>query len=372
VRSLEGRGRALLLSVVAAVVLATTIMTPRAFAASSPAPATKVSRPIAVSVPPNPVPIGPGATSKVHIRVVNPGNVPVTVTVTGRGLDFGDNGKVNLTTRPDPRWLGRIDFPAGNLVLQAQSFDDLFLTVRMPDHISPDLYFVGFVVSPVPTRTGSVTLINQIGSFFIIDVPGPRVRKLSARLDVPGFNLGPIHLGSVAIGDRARGEVRVRNVGHATARFWGENDTSSSPGGSSPSQQLIQVSLLPVGHLRSYVVSAHPAWPVGLVTMSVHIIYPDKTENATAEITLTKRVLVISPWVIVVLFVLLALATWLLRRRWKRRKALVGAGRPRREQNQAGGRSPRRNQSGPRHARSSGGRRIRSVSGQSRNRTTVH
>ena len=361
--------RLLVVSVAASAV----IMAPPldAWAASSPAPATKVSRPIAVSVPPDPVQIGPGGTAKVPVRVVNPGNAPVTVTVTGRGLDFGDNGKVNLTQQPDPRWLGRVDFPAGDLTIPAQGFDDLSLNVRMPDRIDPDVYFVGFVVSPVPTANGRVTLINQIGAFFMIDVPGPRVRKLSASLDVPGFDLGPIHLGSVVVGRQAAGELRVRNVGHATARFWGENDTSSSPGGGTPTQQRVRVSLLPVGRLRSYAVSGRPAWPVGFVTMTVHIIYPDKTESSTTEIVLTKRSLVISPWVLVAVGVLVVLGLWWFVHRRKRRKQPVAVPHPRGGQPQARVPRPRRDGGGPRHARSDRDSVVSRLIGRSRKRVTV-
>ena len=37
----------------------------------------------------------------------------------------------------------------------------------------PDLYFVGFLVTPVAAEGGSIKVINQIGSFLTVDVPGP-------------------------------------------------------------------------------------------------------------------------------------------------------------------------------------------------------
>jgi len=83
----------------------------------------------------------------------------------------------------------------------------------MPSNISPDLYYVGFLVSPVPSGGGSVTVINQIGAFFIINVPGARDRALTADLDVPGFTAGPIHIASLIVGDSVIGRVVTHNIG---------------------------------------------------------------------------------------------------------------------------------------------------------------
>lgn len=309
-----------LLGAAAAVAVALTPISAFAVSSPTPAPVTTTPRPIAVSVPPEPVTIGAGQTSIVHIRIVNPGRAPVPVTVTGRGLTLGDDGKAAITNAPDPTWQGRVVFPAGELTIPAESFADVFLTVRTPDRIEPDLYFVGFVVSPVPTGTGRVTLINQIGAFFTLDVPGPRARHLTADLQVPGFDLGPIHLGNVTVGTRTTGALRVHNMGHAQVRFWGENDTTSAPGSRTPTQQRIPKSLLPIGRVRTYQLSGKPAWPIGLVAMKVHIIYPDKTDTTTTEIVLTKRMLVINPRAIMIVGALTALAVcWWLRRRHRRR-----------------------------------------------------
>ncbi len=285
--------------------------------------AAKVSRSIAVSVPSVPTEVRPGETSKIRVRVVNPGSPSVTVTVTGRGLEFGDDGKVNVTAAPDPQWAGRIDFPARDITVPAGSFDDVFLTVRMPMHIAPDLYFIGFVVSPVPSALGKVVLINQIGAFVTIDVPGPRDRTLSAQLHVPGFRLGPIQLSSVTVGSQTAGEVRVHNVGTAQVQFWGWNETRASFGRGAH-QQRIDKLLLPTGRARSFAITGKPAWPIDFVAMKVYLIYPDKTETATKQIVLTKRVLVVNPWVLVAIGALTVLAASWLRRRHKRNKIARG------------------------------------------------
>jgi hypothetical protein len=264
-------------------------------------------RPLAVSVPPEPTTVRLGAASVIHVRVLNPGDAPVSVTVSGGTVQLGDEGAVTVSAEPDADWQGLVDFPTEPLTVPAGGYVDAPLTVRVPAQLSPDLYFVGFLVTPLATGVGNVHVINQIGSFVSLDVPGPRDRQLSAALDGPRFVLG------------WQGEktVHVRNVGHAAVRFWSENDTTSSPGGDTPRQQRFDKSLLPVGHERSFTVVGKPAWPIGLVTMRVHVFYPGSTEDSTQEVILTKQVLVVNPLALAALVSLAAIvvAFWVIRRR---------------------------------------------------------
>jgi len=241
-------------------------------------------RALAVSVPPDPVAIKAGSRGKTLVRVVNPNDVPVTVMTASRALALEDNGKVAVRAGPDPRWDKSVDFPTGQQTIPAQSYLDVPLTIHVPARFSPDLYFIGFLVTPIPTGSGSLQVINQIGSFVTIDVPGPRVRQLVASFHLPRLSLST----------RAHGTLRVVNAGKAAVRFWGEQDTNSSPGGS-PQQLRFDPSLLPTGRYRVVDVSAKPAWPVGMVTMTVHLTSPGRTEATTKELTVTKQVLVISP-----------------------------------------------------------------------------
>ncbi len=176
-------------------------------------------RSLAVSVPPDPVAIKPGASAKTLARISNPTNAAVKVTLQSRTLSLGNNGKVTIGTGPDPRWSNLVDFPKGVLTIPAESYVDVPLTVHVPAHLQPNLYFIGFLVTPVVTQSGSLEVINQIGSFVTIDVPGPRMRKLTAIFDVP----------SIVLGSRVSGVLRVANVGPSAVRFWGENDTTSQP-----------------------------------------------------------------------------------------------------------------------------------------------
>ena len=262
----------------------------------------------------------PGETAAIPIRVLNPGTSPVTVTVRSEGITLGDNGTTAFSGRPDPLWAGHTTFPPGDITIPAQHFVDLSVVVHMPTQIDPDLYYIGFLVSPIPTVSGEVVVINQIGAFLTIDVPGPRVRALSADLTTTGFNWGPIHIDALVVGDQVDGRLTVRNIGASSVLFFGENDVTSAPIRGSPFQQRISRSLLPIGRSRWFAVAARPAFPIDLVTMTDTVSFPDRTGTGTLQVLRTKTALVISPWVIVVVCALLvAFGGWRLRARHRRR-----------------------------------------------------
>ena len=127
--------------------------------------------------------------------------------------------------------------------------------------------------------------MNQIASYLTVDVPGPRVRKLAAALSAPRLSLS----------GHATGQLTVANVGRTAAMFWGESDTAATPGTGSPAQARFDRSLLPKARERSLRVTARSSWPISFVTMHVHVLYPSTTDATTAEIDLSKRVLVVEP-----------------------------------------------------------------------------
>jgi hypothetical protein len=260
-----------------------------------------------------------GATTHIPIRVVNPGSQPVTVTISQRSVVLGDNGSVRIGASADPQWGSRVTFVPPTATLGARQYANVDVIVQVPAAIGSDLHFIGFLVSPVATAQGQVSVINQIGSFVTLDVPGPREARLGVTLAIPGFTLGR----------EARGSLQVANVGHSAVRFWGENNITSWPGGASTDQQLFDTSLVPVSTTRSLNVIARPAWPVGFVQLRGQIIYPSVTGSATAEVAFSRRVFVIDPWLILVAAGLLlagALLGWFRqRRRHSRRRSAVPA-----------------------------------------------
>jgi len=296
-----------------AIVIAgpTTVM-----AATSPSP-----RGLAVSIPSEPTPAPKGTTVRIPIRVVNPGNKPVTVTIAQRAVQLGDNGTVSIGTSADPQWGSRVTFVPPTASLGPRQYANVDMVVQVPAGIGSDLHFVGFLVSPVAGAQGQVSVINRIGSFVTLDVPGPRQARLQVTLTIqsltiPGFT----------IAREARGSLQVANVGHSAVRFWGENNTSSWPGGAGPEQQRFDTSLAPVATTRSLPVTARPAWPVGFVTLQGQIVYPSAKGSATTEVAFSKQVLVIDPWVIIVAAGLLLAGAYFLglrrhRRRVRRRSA---------------------------------------------------
>jgi len=307
--TLGSRTSARLCAVLVAIALSVSVGSSAAHSEVPPQP----GQALAVSVPPEPTAVTPGNIATISLRVLNPGLAPVTVTITGGVVDLGDEGRVTVGLQPDPEWQGLIDFPAGPLTIPPQGYLDSALSIRVPAQISPDLYFIGFLVTPVATGAG-VKVVNQIGSFVTVDVPGPRDRELNAMLDGSRF----------VFGSQTDNTLRVRNVGHAAVQFWGWNDTTSSLGGGTPNQQRIEKLLLPVGQERSLTVTGKPAWPIGFVTTKVHIIYPGRNEDSTQELVLTKRVLVVNPMALAAAFISIAgviavIAIWA-KRRWRRRR----------------------------------------------------
>jgi hypothetical protein len=291
-------------------VLATALVVTGTASAGGSAKPVGGRRAIAVSVPAEPVEVQKGGITHTSIRVVNPNDFAVSVVITSRTLALGDDGKVSVGSSPDPRWADRVRFPRNALRIPAQSYRNVPLAIRAP-HLTPDLYFVGFLVTPVDADGGSIKVINQIGSFVTLDVPGPRLRLLTGHLHLPTF----------VFGSQASGHVRVTNLGHASLTLWGENDTTSTPGGTFE-QERLGPSLLPVGRSRSIAVGAKPRWPAGIVTVTTRVTYPGRTATETRQLVLTRRVIVVSPWVLAALVGLLAsiVAAWT----WARRRRPSG------------------------------------------------
>jgi hypothetical protein len=111
----------------------------------------------------------------------------------------------------------------------------------------------------------------------------------------------------------------VHNTGGAAIRFWGENDDTSWFA-STPTQLRLAKSLLPIARSRSFPVSADPGMLLDLVTISVTVTYPGTTESTTEQVVITKTVLVISPWLLVIVCLLIAgVVGWRLRVRQRQR-----------------------------------------------------
>ncbi|MFN8035852.1 MAG: hypothetical protein U0V73_07960 [Acidimicrobiia bacterium] len=274
------------------------------------APTAAGPRSLAVSVPPDPVTFDQDGHATVHLRVSDPGGSDVPVTFQQRALELGDNGTVHTLTDVDPRWGPHVELPKGEFVIPAQGYQEFDVKVTKPPDLAPDVYLVGFVVTPRPAPSGSVQAINQIGSYFTVDVPGPRDWRIEATLALPTFKLG----------GEVDGKVVVRNVGRSSLRFWGDVTERFFPFGS-PKQQRIEKLFLPSGKWRSIPVSAAPRWGIGIVTVPARISYPSGTDGSTSvETVVTKKVFVVHPLYLVALAVIVSAGAFrIVRRRRDRR-----------------------------------------------------
>ena len=280
------------------------------------------NRSLAVGVPADAVPIQPGTSAPVSLRVVNAGRETITVRITAGEAELGDQGRVAILDRPDPTWDGRVAFPRRPITLKPMSYRDVAVVVHMPPQLSPDLYFVGFLVTPIASHSGQVSVVNQIGSFFTINVPGPRVRSLKASLTVDPSILWGIRIPWFVLGSRAHGDLAIANTGPSAVQFWGEIDGWTRSNATIASSRLDR-SLLPIGRKRSYALVSKHVWLIGFTTVRTVIIYPKNDEQTTTQIELVRRVLIISPWLIVAIVVLILFLAWYLirRRRRNRRRA---------------------------------------------------
>jgi hypothetical protein len=300
------------LRVIAAAALAVCVVSSASAAFAADPPTTDGNRVLGVSVPPDSLNLKPGDTKTIDVKITNAGSRAFPVTIEGRALHLGDDGAVSIDGSNDVRWENQVDFPHGELMIPALGWKDAAITIRMPAVIEPDTYLIGFVVSPVASQNGSVKVVNQIATFLTVDVPGPRNRRVKADFDAPG----------TVFGTHAVGKVRVRNVGHVMTRFWAETDVTSSPGGGVPKQGRLAKTLLPAGRVKTFSITGSPHYPIGFVTMKARITYPGTTDASTRELVITRRVLVIHPFVLYGAFGLLVLAiVWFVRRRVRRTRA---------------------------------------------------
>ncbi|MGH9013411.1 MAG: hypothetical protein ACRDZ1_05685 [Acidimicrobiia bacterium] len=274
-----------------------------------PAPGSDLS----VGVPPDPVIVNRGETATQLVRVSNRGKAELSVEFHQRAISLGDDGAVRILDHPDPVWEQRVKLPSGVQVIPAEGYQEYDVELSVPDNAAPDVYLVGFLVTPVVSAPGRVRVINEIGSFLTIDVPGKRDWRLEADLDLPTFVLG----------SQASGEIDVRNIGRSSLQFWGDITKRISPWGVVDQDRIDPKLYLPAGKERAVPISASPRWGIGIVNVPVRVSYPSGTNGATSnEILITKRVIVIHPlWVVALGLLLLGLVVYIWRRLRRRRRA---------------------------------------------------
>jgi len=277
---------------------------------STPSPAQAAPGPSAdlfVTSPPNPIPAAPGTVASTTLTVGNLGHGPLDVNIITESVQLLDNGHTRLVAGPDPRFAGRVSIVPNHLTLAGRSERQVQVSVNVPQGLKPDDYFLGFLVSPV-INSPSVAVVNDIGGLVVLNVPGPRDRKLTAKY----IGLPWLH---ISLSNSAWGIARAKSVGTSTVQYSTTIETNGWPSPKS-SYRTVPAHLLPPGLTRDIPVSVSSWLGLGWYTIHTTLVY-DRTDQATAEVALSRTVIVLNPlWFLV--FPAAAIF-WMWRRRRRRK-----------------------------------------------------
>jgi hypothetical protein len=277
-------------------------------AAHAAAPSTELF----VTSPPDPIPAVPGTTAATTLTVGNLGQTPLDVAIATRSVNPLNNGKTRFGAGPDPRFAGRITITPNALSLPARSEHTVQVAVTMPAGLPPDDYFLGFLVSPA-INSPSVAVENDVGGLVILDVPGPRDRRLAAQFGGPSWL-------NLSLSGSAVGSIRATSVGKSTVAF---TTTVATTGWPSPTPPYLEVKsqLLPSDLSRDIPVHVSSWLGIGWYTFHATLVY-DRTGQATGEVAISRTVLIVNPlWFLVVPTILVL---WMWRRRRRRRDRTRG------------------------------------------------
>ncbi len=268
--------------------------------------ATGPSSDLFVTSPPDPIPAIPGTVASTSLTVGNIGTTPLDVRITNQQVQLLDNGHTRFLEGPDPEFAGRINIAPAALTLAPRSEQEVSISVNMPKTFPPDDYFLGFLVSPV-INSESVAAVNDIGGLVILNVPGPRNRKLTATY------VGPSLL-NLSLSSSASGVVRVKSVGRSTAQFTTTMEISGWP---TPKVSYLTkpLQLLPPGLSQDIPVHASSWLGIGWYSFHTTLVY-NLTDRTTGEVAISRTVVIVNPlWFLMIPAVFLL---WMWRRRRRR------------------------------------------------------
>jgi hypothetical protein len=283
-------------------VAGTVVLSTPGGAAGAPGP----SADLFVTSPPDPVLAAPGTVVSTTLIVGNLGNNPLELKIITKTVTLLDNGRTRLVGGPDPRFAGRVSIVPNQLSLAGRQERTVDVSVNMPRGLKPDDYFLGFLVSPV-INSPAITVENDIGALVVLNVPGPRDRKLTA-------SYRGLSWLNISLSGSAAGLVRAKSVGTSTLQF---STTMEITGWPSPRASYLTVPahLLPPGLTRDMPVHVSSWLGLGWYTVHTTLVY-DRTDRATGEVALSRTVIVVNPlWLLVIVA---AIVFWMWRRRRRR------------------------------------------------------
>lgn len=293
----------LTLAVVLVITALGTVFVPPALA-SDPAPVG-----LTVSTAGAPIPAAPGKVTNTWLRIGNNGTESLPVSIAPATVDVGNDGVTRLEALADPLFAGNIVLSATSVTVPALSFTEIQVTITVPETLAPDIYILGFMVTP-SVSGGAVKVLNQVGALISLDLPGPRDQRLEAAfLDAPLFHV---------TSDPSL-TVRVRSVGRSALQFTSET-TIDGFGEATPSNIRRSPQLLPASRYRDVTLNWNSSLGVGIHNVHVRVVY-HRTQAETTEQSLTRTVIVLSPPALgilaVVLLIIIAAVITLIS--WRRR-----------------------------------------------------
>jgi hypothetical protein len=224
-----------------------------------------------------------GTVVDTWLRVGNAAATPLSVTIAPATVNLGNDGVTGFTPKPDPRFAGQITLSQTQAVIPAGGYIELAVKVSIPTTIVPDIYVLGFLITPEATGT-SVRIVNQIGSLIAFDVPGSRDRHLTAAFTAVPWIMFTNHPSLT---------VRTHSVGKSALEFTSQ-DALTGFGAVTPAITRNDPRLLPSGTHRDLTVAWNVPWGFGVDTVTTTLLYP-KTVSANAQIVLTHQVIVVKP-----------------------------------------------------------------------------
>lgn len=258
------------------------------------------SSPVALSVstPADSLAGEPGETVTSWVRVGNNGATALPITISPATVELGDNGATTMSPGIDPRFLNSVTLETTAATVPANDYIEISVTISIPTSLIPDIYLLGFLVTPAP-GTGSVQVINQIGAFISIELPGSRDRRIEAAFDnAPHFVLS----------DSPTLTVRVDNIGESALEFTSET-TIDGFGTAAPGNIRVGPKLLPSGTSRDVEITWAAELGIGIFDVHTRIVH-NVTQSETTGVELEHKIVVVSPIALTVMVtILLILAT---------------------------------------------------------------
>ena len=266
-----------------------------ALATAGMAQAEPDSSPVALSVstPADSLAGEPGETVTSWVRVGNNGATALPITISPATIELGDNGATTMSPGVDPRFLNSVTLETTAATVPANDYIEISVSISIPTSLIPDIYLLGFLVTPAP-GTGSVQVVNQIGAFISIELPGSRDRRIEAAFDnAPHFVLS----------DSPTLTVRVDNVGESALEFTSET-TIDGFGTATPGNIRVEPKLLPSGTSRDVEITWVAELGIGVFDVHTRLVH-NLTQSETTGVELEHKIVVVSPIVLTVMVTIL-------------------------------------------------------------------